>query len=332
MGCSSFSSSSNVSERTTLLLVSDSQTALTTQVTSLPVVSSNDLPSWNQPITEPTDEKPFFSWNPYLFSGDLTEEPYYSTACQLVDAINSYAPFLSVSNEEVGQAIADNFYYNYPPSALCSLSYQDGKIEISYFSTEPEHIEAISAFGKRVETILNQLLTGEETEEEKAVLLYRSVSQNISYFSIDYTDYQTSAYNGLMEGVTICYGFADSYNYLLRQVGISAELLRGCRAGDRAAHGWSLIQLNGNWYHCDPTWEHSGSGGKGLLYFGMTDQKRYETLSKLEGDTVTGFGSLERNYSLLHPLALDSRYTPWNQTIQNAEGLTWEELLSRLNN
>ena len=40
-----------------------------------------------------------------------------------------------------------------------------------------------------------------------------------------------------------------------------------------AAHEWTLVKLNGNYYRVDPTYEE-GYGGEGLLFFEMTNDRR----------------------------------------------------------
>ncbi len=261
--------------------------------------------------------------DPHLFYSNLSDPLYYADACRLVDAIAAYEDYLSIENADVAAAIADNIFYNYPPAALCTFESDKGGIKIGYTYGKDEHQSRIADFYARVETILNTTVDPSWSELRKVMELYRTVSVNVNYFTVDYTPADTSAYSAITTGRAICYGFSDCYNYLLRQIGIEAELLRGYRAGDLAEHGWSIIRLDGKWYHCDTTWESSGTDGIGLRYFGMTDKQRFSTLARA---AVCGFGALERTYSC--DQASDDRfvkafsnaewwYQPW--TFENAE-------------
>ncbi len=245
-----------------------------------------------------------FEWNKYSLNLSLSDKNYYSDACGLIDAICEGLSSYDAENETIAKAVSDNIFYNFPPSALCSFSVNGKTVLIEWKETNPERRKKlVEDFGKTVSSIINSLGLEGLNEEEKALLLYRWTAKHVKYFETDYTDKDTSAYSALTKGYTICYGFADCYNYLLRQVGITAELLRGGRRGDNAEHGWSLVKLNGKWYHCDPTWERSTSDGNGLIFFGMTDKVRSEYVNK---NPVCDFGLLETTYD--SKSASDTRY------------------------
>ncbi len=210
----------------------------------------------------------------YAVGSPLSDESINGYARRFIDAINSHESFFAVDDAAIGDTLCDNIFFCYPPSALCNFSAADGGISIEYLYPKEVHNEKTAAFFRRVREVIDSTTDDSMSPTRKAMELYRWVSVNISYFSVDYTERQTSSFNALLEGQTICYGFADTYNYLLRQVGIPAELIFGERS-DGAEHGWSLITIDGSSFHCDPTWERSGaSNGQGLFYFGMTDSER----------------------------------------------------------
>lgn len=224
----------------------------------------------------------------YAVGSPLSGESINGYARRFIDAINSHESFFAVDDAAVSDILCDNIFFCYPPSALCDFSAADGGISIEYLYPEEVHNEKITVFFRKVREIIDSTTDESMSPTRKAMELYRWVSVNISYFSVDYTDRQTSSFSAILEGQTICYGFADTYNYLLRQVGIPAELIFGERS-DGAEHGWSLITINGSGFHCDPTWERSGaSKGQGLFYFGMTDSDR---LSSTTGNARIGSGS-----------------------------------------
>ena len=75
-----------------------------------------------------------------------------------------------------------------------------------------------------------------------------------------------------MELSGICQSFASAYAYLCLQCGIDAVPTSGMTE-DYVCHEWALIELDGNYYYVDPTYEN-GNGGKGLQYFGITSDQR----------------------------------------------------------
>jgi hypothetical protein len=210
-------------------------------------------------------------------------------------------------------------FYEFPPSALCDFVCDDEslRVKVVYRLERDAHLAALKAFGARVESVVSASLLGGDDEAEKAIMLYHEISRSVSYFHVNYESWQTNAYYALMGGKSICYGFADAYNYLLRQVGIKAYLVKSFRPSDKAPHCWSMVEIDGKYYHCDPTWEANAFGGEGFTYFGCTDSKRGTSIS-LESATI-GEGTMKRLPGLK---AQDTRFSGMNgMKITNSD---WE--------
>ena len=60
-----------------------------------------------------------------------------------------------------------------------------------------------------------------------------------------------SAYSALVRGDAVCEGYALAYNMLLRECGIGCTIV----VSEPMNHAWSLVELDGSWYHADPTWD-----------------------------------------------------------------------------
>ena len=234
------------------------------------------------------------NWNPYLFSPVITSDGAVKEGAEaLVKAILNRRLSVTFSSREVMLAVADNIFFEFPPSALCSFTpdKEGATLRISYSLKREEHLAAMTAFGDRVEDLIAETLVFGDNEAEKALLLYHKVGEVVDYFKVGYKEWQTGGYYALMGGNAICYGFADAYNHLLRQVGMEAYLVKSYRPTDLAPHGWSLVRIDGIYYHCDPTWEDSMFEGAGFWYFGNTDDRRDGAIS-LSMATV-GEGSLK---------------------------------------
>lgn len=232
-----------------------------------------------------------WQWDPHVF--DLLDGEYRQSAQALADAILAYEPSVRLAAGQA-EAVCDNFAFEFPPAALVDLSVEGDEVKIDYLYDEQTHAQKIADFKNAVELALNSSVKPEDSEVLRALLLYRYVVDHVRYFTVDYTDKEITSFSALTEGVTICYGFADAFNYLLRQTGMEAHLYRGARS-DGAEHGWSYVKIDGKFYHFDPTWECSGQknrGYSGLCYFGMDDDRRYMTLLY---ESVCGFGALEHS-------------------------------------
>ncbi len=84
-----------------------------------------------------------------------------------------------------------------------------------------------------------------------------------------------TAYGALVEGDAVCQGYALAYNALLHRAGIAAKYV----SSEDMNHGWSLVQLDGEWYHVDPTWDDPMyslyEGGPGSDYPGYVKHENF---------------------------------------------------------
>ena len=81
-----------------------------------------------------------------------------------------------------------------------------------------------------------------------------------------------SAYGALVNGQTVCAGYARAFQYLLQQLGIPCYYCTGY-AGEN--HAWNIVALEDGYYNVDATWDDT-EGGK-YDYFNKTDQDYADT-------------------------------------------------------
>ena len=71
----------------------------------------------------------------------------------------------------------------------------------------------------------------------------------------------------MIYGEGVCESYADAYAMLLDEVGIPNMLVTfGCE------HIWNLVELDGEWYHVDCTWNDPVGGEEQHVYFGLSDE------------------------------------------------------------
>ncbi|MCR4962946.1 MAG: hypothetical protein K6B40_03590 [Firmicutes bacterium] len=92
---------------------------------------------------------------------------------------------------------------------------------------------------------------GLDSEYEQALAIYRQV--------ILRTQYQTGAPDNqnlcsvLLNGVSVCGGYAKTMQYLLQNLGIQAAYISGRLLDGGESHAWVLMRLDGEYYFADPT-------------------------------------------------------------------------------
>lgn len=64
---------------------------------------------------------------------------------------------------------------------------------------------------------------------------------------------------GFFDGIGVCAGFAKSFQYLALMENTPCIIVHGQQkfedgSVDEVGHAWCMAQLEGEWYHFDPTW------------------------------------------------------------------------------
>lgn len=76
-----------------------------------------------------------------------------------------------------------------------------------------------------------------------------------------------SAYSALVDGETVCAGYARAFQYILQKLGIPCYYCTGY-AGE--SHAWNIVALEDGFYNVDVTWDDSGAGK--YDFFNKTDE------------------------------------------------------------
>ena len=80
--------------------------------------------------------------------------------------------------------------------------------------------------------------------------------------------YKSEADGPLVYGEALCEGYAKAFMYLCQSVGIQCFCVAGYAGED---HMWNMLQLDGEWYHMDTTWDDSGT----YEYFCVPDSQMF---------------------------------------------------------
>ncbi len=92
-----------------------------------------------------------------------------------------------------------------------------------------------------------------ETGDQYIILkyLYEYIIQHTNYNAIS-TDNQSMC-SVMINGVSVCQGYAKALQYLLSKKGIESIFVVG-KTSKGINHAWLEVNINGEWYCCDPTW------------------------------------------------------------------------------
>lgn len=99
---------------------------------------------------------------------------------------------------------------------------------------------------------------------EKEKFVHDALIERISYEMG--AEMNQSAYSALVNGRTVCAGYARAFQYLMQQLGVPCYYCTGY-AGE--SHAWNIIRLDDGFYNVDTTWDDTGDGT--YDYFNRTD-------------------------------------------------------------
>lgn len=113
--------------------------------------------------------------------------------------------------------------------------------------------------------VLTRGLEG-KSDYEKSVILHDRVCDAVMY-NLDSLHNQTVV-SSLVFGESVCAGYARAYQMLMQAAGIPCHYVVG--TADNGAgiggHGWNMVQLDGQWYYTDVTWDDQNDTG-GQIYY-----------------------------------------------------------------
>lgn len=185
-----------------------------------------------------------------------------------------YSRFLPVEEMTAGQLknIFSAVYNDHPELFWMDTAYackyrRDGRcveIDLRFNRTTRDLENAQGIFESNAETIISQA-QGLFGDYEKEKYVHDELISRIAYHMG--AEMNQSAYSALVNGQTVCAGYARAFQYILQQLGIPCYYCTGF-AGE--SHAWNIVMLDGEFYNVDTTWDDTGEGT--YDYFNKTDE------------------------------------------------------------
>lgn len=152
-------------------------------------------------------------------------------------------------------------------------SSKEGRYDVFFALAHPyeNYKEEMTAFNKATDELLSQVdLSASDAEIAQQIhdLLIDTVTYDDKVAAAGVNDLAHTAYGVLVQNGNgeanhaVCDGYSLAYEYLLQQAGITAIVMPGkggATASDAGGHAWNLIELDGEWYEVDSTWDDAGS-------------------------------------------------------------------------
>ncbi len=102
---------------------------------------------------------------------------------------------------------------------------------------------------------------------DRVLVIHDAITEMTTY-NAKAPSYKSEADGPLVYGEALCEGYAKAFMYLCQSVGIQCFCVAGYAGED---HMWNMLQLDGEWYHMDTTWDDSGT----YEYFCVPDSQMF---------------------------------------------------------
>lgn len=144
---------------------------------------------------------------------------------------------------------------------------------------------------------------------EKEVALHDWLIYNVNYDAEALSNLPTATpdpdgddpYGPLVKGIGTCNGYSSTFKLFMDMVGIPCVTVKGI-ANTGEDHAWNKVQLDGEWYCVDTTWDDPIDGESHHILFNVTDEFLFNlgfqwdnTTSPEANGTQYAYGNLEVN-------------------------------------
>lgn len=210
----------------------------------------------------------------------------------------------------------DSYYsYNYD---------HDNNFEItlrSYFNkrTQVKHKKQLNA-------VINSVLKGLEpnmSEFDRELYIHDYIVKNCKYKKRKNNKNHYNVYGCLVEQKAVCEGYNDAFGLLLSYAGVNSTPISGSdETNNSVDHVWSAVQLDGDWYHTDVTWDDSKEYSM-YDYFNLTTKQILKThtiapeFSDIPADRLFDKNGNYTSYNCELPKCTKTKYNYYKYTGSN---------------
>lgn len=192
----------------------------------------------------------------YGMLGDDLKELYKQIYTNTLEGNQSFAPIVTVYVDQVSDAF-EAVYNDHPElfwlDSTYTCKYMSNEmcveIDLSFNRTINDLEAARIEFEESVNSILSEInREWNSYDKERYVhdLLVSRVEYNLN------SDMNQSAYSALVNGRSVCAGYARSFQYLMQRLGIPCYYSTGISEGE--SHAWNIVKLEDGYYNVDLTW------------------------------------------------------------------------------
>lgn len=239
-------------------------------------------------------------------SPDLPEDamPYYDTVARyawmtldgdkqalyrkVLEAALSYEAYVDLPDDGVASYVWECVFFDTPELFYLAeeAKVKNGRLTFTYAFDRKYAGSAAEQLDAAYSEFLKQAVDSSDTYD-KVLNLYEYIINRTKYNSDADEDYEKYVYNEqvyravsaigpLLDGRSICIGYARATQYLALRLGIQTFTVKG--SGGGGPHYYSLVKFDDGYYYVDTTWGDPVGSDRSIdyltyYYFGMTTEE-----------------------------------------------------------
>ena len=220
----------------------------------------------------------FLYFSPFCISACAAEPDREAAAAKMTRGLYNFESEIDMSGcgvtpQNVGEififVIKNDPYLFFVSTKLSYIYKSDGKMTVfpKYTMSADEAAKAI-LFCKSEVGRMASAVDPRMSDAEKALFVHDLICAEFSY---DLT-YTLADMSGFLSGrMGTCQGYTWTYMAVLRELSIECCYV----ASDTINHIWNMVKIDGEWYHCDLTWDDGGEM-RDRRHFLCSDKKAIE--------------------------------------------------------
>ncbi len=134
-----------------------------------------------------------------------------------------------------------------------------------YYYFDKSNIEEAKVNFKREADKIIEGASQFDSDYEKEMYVNDYLIERVLYD--DNAKMDQSAYSALVNGKSVCAGYARAFQYVMQEMGIVTYYVTGAAMGD---HAWNIVKLGDGYYNIDVTWNDTTKSN--YAYFNISDE------------------------------------------------------------
>lgn len=170
-------------------------------------------------------------------------------AREVIELVSAELPAAALGDlyQDVMNSHPELFYVGFEYSYTCDNDGFISTVTPTYTMTKDEIAGNKVAYSCELQKIVSQI-TPSLSDLEKIVFVHDYLCANYSY---DKTESVFNAYSFFMNKTGVCQSYTLAFIAIMNELGINA----GYASSDSMNHIWNVVELDGEWYHVDVTWD-----------------------------------------------------------------------------